>query len=553
MANWQIEDAPYQYWIKSVELPWIHALAPPDCDVAENEAWPLISIIMPTYNTPPEFLINALESVLNQSYAKWELCITDDASTDPRVVEVIERYVEQDSRIQLALQKHNGGIANASNIALSLAKGRYIAFMDHDDVLPSHALYMMAKEIFAHPTVELLYSDSDNINQSGERCNPYFKPDWDYDLFLGQNYLTHLCVYSNRLLISLNGLREGFDGSQDYELTLRTIENIESNQIRHLPHILYHWRVHATSVSQSNLKQAIHAARKAISEHLDRCAHSASVGSAKNAIIHNRIKWGAAEPLDRLLLIVYGDKKELIRGTAAFIRKITDYDQLVIHELNTAQSIDHVSLGMLFNTYLEKFHEDLICVIPAGFFPESGQWAQRIAGFLNRGSVGAVGAKLITSDGRIIAGPMVMEAGHTPECTPFKQALKGAIESDKGYFASLALDHQVSVLHGAFMATRYQTFERMGGFNPMLSDKILLGADFSFKLHDEGLATVWSANTVMRSHDRAAESALQRQPKEDEFGYFLRHWPAQIKADSFYNPNFSSSGISHHLPEHVPR
>ena len=548
MTNWQIDDASYQHWINNVEAPWRSNLELPESEVAGDDSWPLISIVIPTYNTPPQFLDQALASVLSQSYLKWELCIADDASTDPSVREVIQRYLDRDSRIRATFRESNGGIAAATNSALAIATGQYIAFMDHDDTLPDHALFLVARELRDHPGTGLLYTDADNLNTSGERCNPFFKPDWNYDLLLGQNYLNHLSIYSNRLLKNIGELREGFAGSQDYDLALRAVEKISSDDIRHLPHVLYHWRVHPSAVSQSNLGQAVVAARKAVAEHLHRSHQPAAVKAPANAIIYNRVNWKVPEPQQPMLILVHGQGGDLIRETAAGIRETTNYDYFSVVQLATGRQSDDLPLGALLNAAIERAEEDLICIVPAGFHPESPNWLQGIAGHLNRSMVGAVGLKVMSASGGLVGGPVVPGLENSSDNTPLGRSFEGASTADKGYFARLALDHQVSAVHGACLATQRPLFARVGGFNPDLSNLALLGADLSFKLQEQGLVTIWSTHSLMWCSDAAAQTTFRTNAPKQELAHFCHLWSHRVQRDPYYNSNFSRSGISYRLP-----
>lgn len=548
MTDWQIDEAPYQHWIKNVEIPWRNSLKLPDFDRVNEGNWPLISIVVPTYNTPSKFLSQAIESVLNQNYIKWELCVADDASTEPDVREVIRQYLESDSRIRATFREVNGGIAAATNSALTLATGQYIAFLDHDDLLPEYALFLVAQELRSHADTRILYSDSDNLNVSGERCNPFFKPDWNYDLLLGQNYLNHLSVYCSKLLKNIGGLREGFEGSQDYDLALRAIENIPPGQIRHLPHILYHWRVLPSSVSQSNLGQAVKAGRKAVAEHLDRSHQRASVNAPKNAIIYNRVNWASPTPQQRILILVHGKDSDLLRESVVAIRKTTDYDYFHVKELATGGALDHLPLGAVLNKVIDAADEDLICIVPGGFYPESTNWLQGIAGHLTRSMVGVVGVKVMSAKGGLVSGPVVPGLESLSDNTQLGRAFEGASPGDKGYFGRLALDHQVSAVHGACLVTQRLQLTRVAGFNPVLSNLALLGADLSFKLQEQGLATVWSANALMRCADSVAQATFRVAASKRELAHFQQLWSHRMQRDPCYNSNFSRSGISYRLP-----
>lgn len=231
---------------------------------------PLISIIMPVYNTPEKYLREAIQSVLNQVYSNWELCIADDASSQPHIKLVLEEYLKQDSRIKVVFRESNGHISNASNSALSIATGEFIALLDHDDILTPHALYEVASLLNSHPEADMIYSDEDFIDDDGQLSHPYFKPDWCPDTFLANMYICHLGVYRHSIVKEIGGFRVGFEGSQDYDLVLRFTEKTE--QIFHIADILYHWRTHAasTNINPSAKSYAFVAARKALSEALIR-------------------------------------------------------------------------------------------------------------------------------------------------------------------------------------------------------------------------------------------------------------------------------------------
>ncbi|MBE9563000.1 MAG: glycosyltransferase, partial [Proteobacteria bacterium] len=243
----QHDTRDYSLWIKNYDT-----LVSTDIKIMQQhiEKWnslPLISIVIPTYNTTEKCLREAIESVQQQIYPHWELCIADDASVDPQVRTILEEYATQDQRIKLNFREKNGHISAASNTALELVTGDFVTFLDHDDTLTKHALFWVVEAILDNPKAKLFYSDEDKLNDQGERCDPYFKPDWNPDLFLSHNYITHLLVYAVDLVKRVNGFREGFEGAQDYDLALRVIEQICSEQIYHISRVLYHWR--ATSGS----------------------------------------------------------------------------------------------------------------------------------------------------------------------------------------------------------------------------------------------------------------------------------------------------------------
>ncbi|MCA1625074.1 MAG: glycosyltransferase [Acidobacteria bacterium] len=240
---------------------------------------PLISVVMPIYNIEEKWLRLCIESVIKQLYGNWELCIADDHSPSPHVRKVLEEYAAKDKRIKVIFRAENGHISAASNSALELATGEFVALLDHDDELAEHALFYVAEEINRFPETEMIYSDEDMIGENGRRYEPKFKPDWSRDLFYSLNLITHLSVYRTEVLQRIGGFRAGLEGSQDYDLALRVIEQIPENHIRHIPKILYHWRAIRGSVAYSSEEKpyAHERAREAIRQHLERSEKKAIV------------------------------------------------------------------------------------------------------------------------------------------------------------------------------------------------------------------------------------------------------------------------------------
>jgi hypothetical protein len=236
-----------------------HRLTAQDCnrirrEINELPYKPLISILLPVYNTDEIWLRRCLDSVLAQLYPHWELCIADDASTAKDIRRVLEKYRARDKRIRVVFREVNGHISAASNSALSMAIGDYIALLDHDDVLTPDALYEIASLVNQQPEADMIYSDEDKIDVQGRRHSPFFKPDWSPDTFLSLMYTCHLGVYRTALVRHIGGFREGFEGSQDYDLVLRLTEHTE--RICHIPKVLYHWRSIPES-SAANFRQKV--------------------------------------------------------------------------------------------------------------------------------------------------------------------------------------------------------------------------------------------------------------------------------------------------------
>lgn len=233
---------------------------------------PHFSIIMPVYNPPIKLLESAILSVINQVYPYWELCIADDASTNPDVRSLLESYTQQDKRIKVVFREENGHISAASNSALALANHEFIALLDHDDMMHPLALYFVSQTILADPDSQIIYSDEDKITKRGRRLDAYFKPDFDYHLLLSHNMISHLGVYRTETVGNVGGFRIGLEGSQDYDLFLRVYDEINPDKIHHIPFPLYHWRISSQSAAEDvNIKPyAIEAGKQALKDHLNR-------------------------------------------------------------------------------------------------------------------------------------------------------------------------------------------------------------------------------------------------------------------------------------------
>jgi len=272
LAQHLAQDTPYAEWIAQHDTLGETDRRRLQSALAALPSQPLISLLMPTYNSPERWLREAVDSIRSQIYPRWQLCLVDDASTAPHVRPILEALAREDDRIRLSFRDDNGHISAASNDALGMAEGEFVGLVDHDDLLAPHALALVAIEIACHPEADLIYSDEDKIDLDGRRFGPYFKPDWNPDLMRCQNMISHFGVYRTGLAKQVGGFRRGYEGSQDWDLALRVIDASDASRIRHLPYVLYHWRTvpGSTSTSVDAKSYAIDAGRKAVGDHLVR-------------------------------------------------------------------------------------------------------------------------------------------------------------------------------------------------------------------------------------------------------------------------------------------
>ncbi|MEC9344170.1 MAG: glycosyltransferase, partial [Pseudomonadota bacterium] len=288
---------------------------------------PLISILMPVYNTGSRVLTEAIESVLAQTYGNWELCIADDASSSQGTRKVLKRFAASDARIRVVHREKNGHISRATNSALELASGEWTALLDHDDTLAPNALTEVVREINRHPDAQIIYSDEDKIDGRGLRYEPYFKPDYSRELLRSQNYFNHLTVHRTANIRAVGGWRTGFEGSQDYDLNLRIVETVDPASIRHIPKVLYHWRAEegSTALAGTQKSYAWEAGKRALQEHVARMQLDAVVEPAPDTPYY-RVRMQVPDPAPLVSLIIPTcDQLKLLRGCVDSITRLTDY------------------------------------------------------------------------------------------------------------------------------------------------------------------------------------------------------------------------------------
>lgn len=280
----------YAVWIEEIE-PRLLASLPAHAIAALKHEAPTISVLISTYNTPPAYLRTAIESVINQSYCHWELCIVDDKSDDKVVRDIIEEYASKDSRVNFHFRETNGHISASLNTALSMATGSFFTVLAHDDCLARRALEWIAVSIVECPDVDYLYSDEDKISATGERLDPFFKPDWSPEYMLSSIYTCHMSVFRTSLVKDLGAYRSASDGAQDYDLALRVVAR--TNSIIHIPHILYHWRVwcNSTAMSLSAKPYAYLRQRQALTEYLQQKNESFTIMDHPLNVLH-RVVFG---------------------------------------------------------------------------------------------------------------------------------------------------------------------------------------------------------------------------------------------------------------------
>jgi len=528
-------------------------------------AWrPTFSVLMPVFNPAERHLRRAIESVLSQTYPNWELCVADDASTDGQVRSVLEEYRERDHRIQVTYRSTNGHIVEASNSALALAQGEFVALLDHDDEIPAHALACLALELVRHPTAALLYSDEDKLDEQGRRYEPYFKPEWNEELFLGQNYLSHLGTYRRALVLAAGGFRTGFEGSQDYDLALRVSEQVEPDQIRHIPLVLYHWRAHqgSTASSPQSKPYARAASQRAVAEHLARSGLVGEVGGVLSGGV-NRVRWQLPTPAPKVSIIVAGTNVEAQAHAMRGLQLLTDYPNYQIDraagrwpffaaadgtgpQVRVEQDPTSVAPGASDDwpeVIVPRGDTDMICAVGAGVEVIETTWLREMAAQLARPGVGLVGARLERFDGTITMGPLVFASDGT-RLAPFD----GLDRFDDGYFGRPWLVHSVAALAPGCLLIRRAVLEEVGGSDPNLDD-LWRVVDLSLRVRERGYRVVWTPSARLGVGPAwAGPPAARHAP-----AHLLERYARLLSHDPAYSPNLSLAEGRAFTPAWPPR
>lgn len=531
---------------------------------ANIDGWtqrPLISVVMPVYNAPVAFLAQAIESVQAQLYPHWELCIADDASSDPAVAALLRDASSADSRIKVDYRQENGHISRASNSALALASGEFIALFDHDDLLSEHALYWVAEALNRHPQAGLIYSDEDKVDEQNQRYDPYFKPQLNYELLLAQNMVCHLGVYRTALVRDLGGFRTGFEGGQDYDLTLRVVERLAPEQVIHIPHVLYHWRAIAgsTALDAGEKNYAADAGRRAVVEHLARVGLAAEVMGAPEAPALNRVRFACPTPQPLVSIIIPTKDRADLLGMCldSLIARTTytNYEVIIVDNGSVEPATQALfarlpadrfrvvrddapfNFSALNNNAARHAKGALFCLMNNDIEIQTPDWLEEMVSFAVRADVGCVGARLWYPDGRLQHGGCIVGlggvAGHSHKYFP---------KGDPGYFRRAVLHQAFSAVTAACLLIRRDVFEQVDG----LDEKLVIAfndVDFCLRVRAAGYRNVWTPYAEMIHHESASRGEEDTPEKiarfANEIAYLKARWGDSLLQDPAYSLNLT--------------
>ena len=520
---------------------------------------PLISLVMPVYNVKPKWLQAAVDSVTKQSYTNWELCIADDCSTDRDLKHLLHEISRRDERIHVRFLKKNIGIAGASNAALSMAQGQFVGLLDNDDELADGALWEVALEINRHPDIDLIYSDEDKITDKGKRYAPFFKPDFSPDTLRSYNYICHFTVIRRDILKAVGGFRQGFDGSQDYDLFLRITER--TKRVAHIPKILYHWRAVVGSVGKDGRAKlyAYESAKKALSEHLERLGIQVKVEDGMFLGSYH-LKYTIENQPEIAIIIPSCDKVDLLRQCVDSILQKTTYSQFTIwivdnnsleketfdyyeelkdndrvrviryeKEFNFS-SLNNFAVQQILADYFLFLNNDTKVITP--------EWLEELMGPARRSEVGAVGCLLCYGNNTVQHGGVIIGiggiAGH---------AHKHFFCDEHGYFGRLHVVQNLSAVTAACMLVHKSVFDEVGGFTEELSHAFN-DVDLCLKIREKGYLIIYTPFARLYHYESISRGFENSSGKRERFirelKYMQERWHDELKkGDPYYNPNLS--------------
>jgi GT2 family glycosyltransferase/glycosyltransferase involved in cell wall biosynthesis len=553
----RISTEDYQRWIREVEKTDFVALREKANELPQK---PLISIVIPTYNSNVIWLREVIESIRSQIYANWELCIADDASTNEDVKTLLREYQNLDQRVKVVFRSENGHISNASNSALQIAAGEFIGLVDHDDLLSPDALFWVADAINKDPAVGMIYSDEDKIDLKGVRQSPYFKSDWNLDLFYSHNMFSHFGVYKRSVLEKIGGFRVGYEGSQDYDLALRSYEIVGDAGVAHVPKVLYHWRIHneSTAGGAQAKPYAMIAGERAINDHFARTGVDAYVrftgfgyrpyysipdlNPMVTVIIPTRNGFNLLKNcIDSILTktiyksyeIIVVDNNSEDKQTLEYLCKLAD--QEIIRVIRDPMEFNYSALNNLAVTQAKG---SVIALLNNDVEVISSEWMGEMVSHALRAEVGAVGAKLLYPNNSIQHAGVVLGVGGIAN-----HVHRNFPSNHPGYFSRASLVNCFSAVTAACLFIRKDLYLKVGGLDEKNLAVSFNDVDLCLRLKELGLRNIFTPYAILYHHESATRGYEDSPEKlkrfQSEIDYMQSRWGSLIKNDPMYNPNLS--------------
>lgn len=553
--RFQADDVDYEEWYKNHKPTMEELQRQRD---TEFEYEPLISILVPVYNTPEEFLKQMIQSVRKQTYGKWELCIANANPANETVAEILRISSTKDERIKVKDVPENEGIAQNTNAALASATGDYIGLLDHDDLLTPDALYEVVKAINENDRPQVLYSDEDKVTMDlSEHFQPHMKPDYNKDLLRSNNYITHFFVADRTLVEEVGGEDGEYNGAQDYDLILKCTERAKG--IAHIPRILYHWRVHKASTADNPASKmyAFDAGKRAIEDHLKRCGEIGKVSHEKDLGFY-RVKYQVQGSPLISIIIPNKDQVESLDKCLESIEKSSykNYEIIIVENNSTEDATfayykkiesdkirivywtDEFNYSAINNFGVKHARGDYLLLLNNDVEVITTDWLEELTANCQRKDVGIVGARLYYPDDTIQHAGIVIGIGGVAGAL-----FVGMPRMFTGYLHKAAIQQDLSAVTAACMMVKRSVYEELGGLEEEL--KVAFNdVDFCLRAREKGYLVVYDPNVELyhfESKSRGTEDSKEKIRRfQNEIEYMRSHWLELLKkGDPMYNPNLT--------------
>lgn len=528
-------------------------------DYKEQKYEPLISVVIPVYNIERKYLSKCLDSILNQSYKNFEICLADDCSTKSETISTLKEYEKKDNRIKVVYRKKNGHISECTNSALKIASGEFIALVDDDDELTPDALYEVVKALNKNKKLDFIYSDEDKIDNTGKRCDPNFKPDYSPDTLLSLNYICHLSVIRKNLIDKVGGFEKKMEGAQDYDLFLKIVE--KTNNIYHIPKILYHWRMvdGSTAKTMSSKNYALEKGKIAIENALKRRKIDGTVRIDEKSlyyIVEYNIK---KQPLVSIIIPTKDYADTLNNCLKSLFDKTTykNYEVIVMNnnsqEKQTYELFDNYknnyknfrvidanyefNYSKINNEAVKKAKGEYICLLNNDTEIISPDWLSIMVSYAMQPHIGTVGPKLLYPDNTIQHGGIILGLGGVASHA-YMESKRDSI----GMYGRLRVPYNYAGVTAACLVVSKKKFIEVNGLEEDL--KVAYNdVDFNIKLLKKGYYNVFIPQVEIY-HYESKTRGLDTTPKKlerfnKEQDYMYDKWKKYINEDPFYNINFS--------------
>lgn len=530
---------------------------------------PLISVLVPTYNTDINHLKACIESVVAQSYENWELCVADDASTDPAIEQLLKQFSEQDKRIKYVIRTQNGHICEATNSALALAKGEYVALLDHDDVLWPNALYEVVKRLNDKPGTDFVYTDEDKLDEDGKtHVDPFFKPDWSPEFLRSINYITHFAVIRKKLVDKVGGFRKGYEGAQDWDLFLRVSR--ETENIEHIPTILYSWRKSPNSTAQapSSKDYAYVNQKKALLDDIKARGMKAEL-DWQIPFSMWRVKYSLKSKPLVSIIIPTKNQYDYIKRCLRSVYEKTTYENIEVVVVDTGS--DDEQVWKLYEEYDAKFKNmklikwtkpfNFAAVCDLGAEKSKGEyylflnndtevitetWVEDMLGYAQQPEIGAVGCKLFYPDGKLQHGGIILGVGGmngTPGIAGhYFPAFSENPLQDPAQLTYVGGTRNFTAVTAACIMVSARKFIEIKGFDPKY--RIAFNdVDMCLKLYDKGYRNVYLPHVQLFHYESVSVGQPGSKVRDinefaKEIQMMIESWGELIQNDPYYHPEF---------------